>query len=331
MLELLTLTGRSLPHAIMMMVPEAYEKQADIDPKRRAFYEYHSMLMEPWDGPAALVFTDGTLVGATLDRNGLRPGRCLVTDDGLIVLAQRDRRARLRARARSCARAACAPAACSSSTPTQRPHRSRTTRSRRELAASEPWREWLDAGRIRLADLPEREHIVHPPASVTRRQRTFGYTEEEVRILLDADGAERRRAARRHGIRHPDRGAVSERPRLLFDYFTQQFAQVTNPPLDSIREEVVTSLRLGLGPERNLLAAGPEHARQVVLDFPVIDNDELAKIQHIDTARPARAPRRRIRGLYRVDDGPEGACRSGSPRCATRSTRRSRTARSSSC
>src|SRR6185437_2577810 len=170
------------------------------------------------------------------------------------------------------------------------------------LAAAEPYGEWLADGRINLKDLPEREHIVHTPASVTRRQRTFGYTEEEVRVLLKpmaTTGAEPLGAM---GSDTPV-AVLSERPRLLFDYFAQQFAQVTNPPLDSIREEVVTSLALGLGPERNLLSAGPEHARQVVLDFPVIDNDELAKIQHIDP-RPGSRLTTTLRGLYRADAGP---------------------------
>ena len=301
--ELLNLGGRSLPHAMMMMVPEAYENQLDIDPARRDFYEYHSMLMEPWDGPAALVFTDGSLVGATLDRNGLRPGRFLVTDDGLVVLASEIgvldiapervvRKGRLRPGKMFLV-------------DTEAGRLIEDDEIKSELAASEPWGAWLDSSRINLKDLPEREHIVHTPASVTRRQRTFGYTDEEVRMLLKPmaeNGAEPLGAM---GSDTPI-AVLSKRPRLLFDYFTQQFAQVTNPPLDSIREEVVTSLKLGLGPERNLLDATPEHARQVVLDFPVIDNDELAKIQHIapKSSRHAFNPTRTIRGLYRVDQGP---------------------------
>ncbi len=157
---------------------------------------------------------------------------------------------------------------------------------KRELAALQPWQEWLDAGRVRLKDLPEREHIVHPIASITRRQRTFGYTEEEVRILLTPMGQTGAEPLGAMGSDAPI-AVLSERPRLLFDYFVQQFAQVTNPPLDSIREEVVTSLALGLGPERNLLAWGPDHTRTITLDFPVIDNDELAKLQNIDKALPA--------------------------------------------
>ncbi|HVX07102.1 glutamate synthase large subunit [Humibacter sp.] len=297
--ELLTLSGRSLPHAVMMMVPEAWEKQTEIDPARRAFYEYHSMLMEPWDGPAALVFTDGSLVGATLDRNGLRPGRYLVTDDGLVVLGSETgvldidpnrvvRKGRLRPGKMFLV-------------DTVEGRLIEDDEIKASLAAAEPYGEWLDAGRINLKDLPEREHIVHTPASVTRRQRTFGYTEEEVRILLTPmakTGAEPLGAM---GSDTPI-AVLSKRPRLLFDYFTQQFAQVTNPPLDSIREEVVTSLSLGLGPELNLLEPTAEHTRQVVLDFPVIDNDELAKIQHIDPA-PGSRTTVTVHGLYRADAG----------------------------
>ncbi|MFC5501651.1 glutamate synthase large subunit [Lysinimonas soli] len=306
--ELLLLSGRSLPHSIMMMVPEAWENQVDIDPRRRSFYEFHSMLMEPWDGPAALVFTDGSLVGATLDRNGLRPGRFLVTDDGLVVLASEIgvldfpadrivRKGRLRPGKMFLVDTVAGRIV-------------EDDEIKAELSSAEPWQDWLDAGRIHLADLPEREHITHTPASVVRRQRTFGYTEEEVRILVTPmaqNGAEPLGAM---GSDTPI-AVLSDRPRLLFDYFTQAFAQVTNPPLDSIREEVVTSMKLGLGPERNLLTATPEHARQVVLEFPVIDNDELAKIQHIQAPATGQLEHgvklsRVIKGLYRVADGTEG-------------------------
>nr|WP_179559562.1 glutamate synthase large subunit [Microbacterium sp. AK009] len=301
-LELLTLTGRSLPHAVMMMVPEAYEKQADIAPDLRAFYDYHANQMEPWDGPAALIFTDGTLVGATLDRNGLRPGRWTETTDGLVVIGSETgvldiaperikRRGRLRPGRMFLVDTAAGRIV-------------EDDEIKRDLASLHPWQEWLDAGRVRLADLPEREHIVHPIASITRRQRTFGYTEEEVRILLTPMGQNGAEPLGAMGSDTPV-AVLSDRPRLLFDYFVQQFAQVTNPPLDSIREEVVTSLSLGLGPERNLLSWGPDHARTVMLDFPVIDNDELAKIQHIDTALPDRSSVT-IRGLYRVEAGHKG-------------------------
>ena len=298
--ELLTLSGRSLPHAIMMMVPEAWENQPDMDAQRRAFYEYHSSLMEPWDGPAAICFTDGSLVGATLDRNGLRPGRFLVTDDGLIVVgseigvydvdpAKVVQKGRLQPGKMLLV-----------DTVAGRIISDDEIKS--ELAASGPWQEWIDQSRIDLEELPEREHIAHTRSSVIRRQRTFGYTEEELRIMLAPmakTGAEPLGAM---GTDTPI-AVLSSRPRLLFDYFVQQFAQVTNPPLDSIREEVVTSLKLGLGPERNLLSAGPEHTEQVVLDFPVIDNDELAKVLHIRAKNGARQGIK-LKGLYKVNKGP---------------------------
>ncbi|MCR2792628.1 glutamate synthase large subunit [Microbacterium sp. zg.Y625] len=298
-LELLTLSGRSLPHAIMMMVPEAYEKQADIAPDLRAFYDYHSMLMEPWDGPAALIFTDGTLVGATLDRNGLRPGRWTETTDGLIVIGSETgvldfEPSRIKRRGRL------SPGRMFLVDTAER-RIVEDSEIKARLAASEPWELWLRQ-RLQLSELPEREHIVHPIASITRRQRTFGYTEEEVRILLTPMGQNGAEPIGAMGFDTPI-AVLSERPRLLFDYFVQQFAQVTNPPLDSIREEVVTSLRAGLGPERNLLSSGPDHARQITLDFPVIDNDELAKIQNIGRTMPGRRSVT-LRGLYHFDAGP---------------------------
>lgn len=300
--ELLTLSGRSLPHAIMMMVPEAWENQADMDPAVRDFYEYHSMLMEPWDGPAALVFTDGSLVGATLDRNGLRPGRYVITSDGLIILASEIgvldvdpstvvRKGRLRPGSMLLA-------------DTVEGHLIEDHELKQQLAHQEPWGEWIAKNRIELEKLPEREHIVHTPASITRRQRTFGYTEEEVRILLTPMGQHGQEPLGAMGSDTPI-AALSDRPRLLFDYFTQQFAQVTNPPLDSIREEVVTSMRCGLGPERNLLLPTPAHAAQVTLEFPVIDNDELAKIEHLKLAG-GEAATVKLSGLYRVEQGVEG-------------------------
>jgi len=311
-LELLTLTGRSLPHSVMMMVPAAWERQTDLDPDLRAFYEYHANQMEPWDGPAALIFTDGTVVGATLDRNGLRPGRWTETTDGLVVIGSETgvlefeperikRRGRLQ------------PGTMFVVDTAQR-RIVEDEEVKRDLAALHPWQEWLDEGRVRLADLPEREHIVHPVASITRRQRTFGYTEEEVRILLTPMGQTGAEPLGAMGSDAPI-AVLSERPRLLFDYFVQQFAQVTNPPLDAIREEVVTNLSLGLGPERNLLDWGPDHARTIVLDFPVIDNDELAKLRHIDRARPERSSAT-IKGLYHFDLGPHALAQRLEDMCA---------------
>lgn len=300
--ELLTLAGRSLPHAIMMMVPEAWENQPDMDSSVRDFYEYHSMLMEPWDGPAALVFTDGSLVGATLDRNGLRPGRYVITSDGLIILASEIgvldvdpstvvRKGRLRPGSMLLA-------------DTTEGRIIEDHELKQQLAHQEPWGEWVSANRIELEKLPPREHIVHTPASIVRRQRTFGYTEEEVRVLLTPMGQHGAEPLGAMGSDTPI-AALSDRPRLIFDYFSQQFAQVTNPPLDSIREAIVTSMTCGVGPERNLLAATPEHATQVTLEFPVIDNDEVAKIGHLRLPSGESATRK-LSGLYRVDGKTQG-------------------------
>ena len=299
--ELLHLAGRSMPHAMMMMIPEAWEKQSDIDESRKNFYEYHSMLMEPWDGPAAVIFTDGSLVGATLDRNGLRPGRYLVTEDGLVILASEIgvanidpskivRKGRLQPGRMFLA-------------DTVNGRLIDDDEIKSEIAALEPWGDWLEEHRINLEELPDREHIAHTASSVNRRQRTFGYTEEELRILLAPMAKAGAEPLGAMGSDTPI-AAISDRPRLLFDYFVQQFAQVTNPPLDSIREEVVTSLSTGLGPERNLLAATPEHAQQIILQFPVLNNDELAKIQHVE-ARPGMGKSGTIKGLYRLDGGSE--------------------------
>ena len=278
-LELLHLGGRSLPHAVLMMIPEAWENHESMDPARRAFYEFHSTFMEPWDGPACVTFTDGTLIGAVLDRNGLRPGRYWVTDDGLVVLASEAgvldlepervvRRGRLQPGRMFLVDTAAGRIVSDEEV-------------KSTLAGENPYEEWLHAGLIGLADLPEREHIIHTPASVARRQRTFGYTEEELKILIAPMAASGGEALGSMGTDTPI-AVLSERPRIIFDYFTQLFAQVTNPPLDAIREELVTSLGSSIGPEGNVLAATPAHARQVVLPFPVIDNDELAKIVHIN-------------------------------------------------
>ena len=299
--ELLTLSGRSLPHAMMMMVPEAWENQPDMDPELRAFYEYHSSLMEPWDGPAAICFTDGSLVGATLDRNGLRPGRYLVTDDGLIVLgseigvydvdpAKVVQKGRLQPGKMLLVDTAAGRIISDEEI-------------KAELASSGPYREWIDHARIDLQELPEREHIAHTRSSVTRRQRTFGYTEEELRIMLAPMAQHGSEPLGAMGTDTPI-AVLSSRPRLLFDYFVQQFAQVTNPPLDSIREEVVTSMKFGVGPELNLLDATADHAAQVVLDFPVIDNDQLAKIQYL-TDSQGGTETTKIKGLYKVKRGPK--------------------------
>ena len=300
-LELLHLGGRSLPHAVLMMIPEAWEKHDEMDPARKAFYEFHSTFMEPWDGPACVTFTDGTVIGAVLDRNGLRPGRYWVTDDGLVVLASETgvldldpgrvvRKGRLQPGRMFLV-------------DTEHGRIVSDDEIKSSLAAQRPYADWLHAGLINLEDLPEREHIVHSAASVARRQQTFGYTQEELRILLSPMAKTGGEALGSMGTDSPI-AVLSTRPRLIFDYFTQLFAQVTNPPLDAIREELVTSLGTVIGPEGNALSAGAAYARQVVLPFPVLDNDELAKVVHInaDGDLPGYATYV-VRGLYDVSGG----------------------------
>ncbi|WP_107765793.1 glutamate synthase large subunit [Nocardioides terrigena] len=302
-LELLHMGGRSLPHSVLMMIPEAWENHAEMDAKRRAFYQFHSSMMEPWDGPACVVFTDGSQIGAVLDRNGLRPSRYWVTDDGLVVLASEVgvldidpatvvRKGRLQPGRMFLI-----------DTDEHRIIEDEEVKS--ELAAEHPYDEWLHAGLIHLDDVIDREHIVHTHASVTRRQQIFGYTEEELRVLLTPMANTGAETLGSMGTDTPI-AALSEKPRLLFDYFAQLFAQVTNPPLDAIREELVTSLSGTIGPEANLLQPTPASCRQVVLPFPVISNDDLAKIRHIN--RDGDMPgfiTHVSRGLYDVAGGGE--------------------------
>jgi glutamate synthase (NADPH/NADH) large chain len=300
-LELLHLGGRSLPHSVLMMIPEAWENHAEMDPARRAFYEFHSMFMEPWDGPACVAFTDGTLIGAVLDRNGLRPARYWVTDDGLVVLASEV--GVLDIDPASVVRKGRLQPGRMFLVDTEHGRIVDDEEIKADLAGQHPYDEWLHAGRMFLNELPEREHIVHTHASVTRRQQTFGYTDEELRLLVAPMARAGAEPIGSMGTDSPV-AVLSRRSRLLFDYFTQLFAQVTNPPLDAIREELVTALGTAVGPEGSLLSASPAHCRQLVVPFPVIDNDELARIVHInaDGDLPGYATAR-ARGLYTVAGG----------------------------
>ncbi|MBI4936036.1 MAG: glutamate synthase large subunit [Actinobacteria bacterium] len=300
-LELLHLAGRSLPHAMLMMIPEAWENHDTMDAEKRAFYRFHSSLMEPWDGPASVCFTDGTVIGAVLDRNGLRPSRYWVTDDDLVVLASEVgvididpakvvRKGRLQPGRMFLI-------------DTAQGRIVEDDEVKRGLAQAQPYQQWLDEGLVELDELPEREHVVFSRQSVLRRQQMFGYTHEELKIII---GPMAKAGAEPIGSMGTDTpiAVLSERSRLLFDYFQQLFAQVTNPPLDAIREEVVTSVGSTVGPEANLLAPGPESCRQLVLPFPVIDNDELAKIIHInDDGEYPELAAVEVSGLYRVSGG----------------------------
>ena len=303
-LELLYLGGRSLAHAVLMMIPEAWENHASMPKNRRDFYAFHSSLMEPWDGPACVTFTDGHQVGAVLDRNGLRPSRYWVTKDGLVVLASEvgvldipaenvERKGRLQPGKMFLV-------------DIEQGRIIEDGEIKDELANAAPYGKWLEDGMVKLSELPSREHIVYPHSSVVRRQRAFGYTEEDLRILITPMAKNGMEPLGSMGTDTPI-AALSEKPRLIFDYFSQLFAQVTNPPLDAIREELVTSLGTSMGPEHNLLDPSPESCRQVSLAFPVIDNDELAKIININADEDfPELSAHVIRGLFNVSKGGDG-------------------------
>jgi len=303
-LELLHLSGRSLPHAVLMMIPEAWENDSAMDPARRAFYRFHASLMEPWDGPASVAFTDGTLIGAVLDRNGLRPGRWWHTSAGLVVLGSEAGVLDLDP-ATVIAKGRLQPGRMFL-VDTEAGRIVHDDEIKTGLAAAQPYADWLHAGLINLADLPAREHVIYTHDSVTRRQQIFGYTEEELKILVTPMARSGAEPLGSMGTDTPI-SPLSTRPRLLFDYFHQLFAQVTNPPLDAIREELVTSLAATIGPEGNLLEPGPASCRQIVLPYPIIDNDELAKLLSIDEDGDMHGFKAvRVSGLYPLRDGAEG-------------------------
>jgi len=280
-LELLHLAGRSLPHAVAMMIPEAWENDALMDPERRDFYRYHSALMEPWDGPAAVAFTDGKLVGATLDRNGLRPARYVVTRDGRVVAASEDGALRLdpeeiveRWRLRPGRMLV---------VDTERHEVLHDEEAKRPLVKRRPYGEWVALGEVRLDKLPDAPTNGRgEKATLLQRQKAFGYTLEDEGIIL---------APMAKGGKEPDGSmgtdtplaVLSQRPQLLFSYFKQLFAQVTNPPIDPLREELVMSLKMSLGPEGNLFDETPDHCRRLLLDGPVLTDAELAKLRHLTT------------------------------------------------
>ncbi len=329
-LELLHLGGRSLPHAVLMMIPEAWENHDEMDPARRAFYQFHAAMMEPWDGPALIAFTDGTVIGAVLDRNGLRPGRYWVTSDGLVVLASEvgvldiDPAAVVRKGRLQPGRIFLVD------TGTGPDRRGRGDQGRpgrrapvRGLAARRAGAPRRPARRASGGPRPGRAG--HPPADVRlHRGGTAGHP------VARWPGPAPSRSAR--WAPTPRWRCCPTGPRLLFDYFTQLFAQVTNPPLDAIREELVTSLASTIGPEQNLFAPGPASCRQVVLPYPVISDRDLAKIVHIndDGDLPgfaAYVDRRPVPGGRRRRGSAAAADRDLRPR----SPPRSRTAPGSSC
>jgi glutamate synthase (NADPH/NADH) large chain len=312
-LELLHMGGYSLPHAVLMMIPEAWEHHASMPKAKRDFYRYHASLMEPWDGPASIAFTDGSVIGAVLDRNGLRPSRYWVTADDLVIMASEVGVIDI-------------PSERIVSKGRLQPGRMflvDTTAGRiigddevkSGLAEQRPYGEWLDDNQVSLDSIAVSTHPLPPHEAVLHRQQVFGYTSEEVKIILDPMARSGLEPLGSMGTDTPI-AVLSDRPRLLFDYFAQLFAQVTNPPLDAIREELVTALGGTLGPESNLLDPTPGSCRQLFIPQPILSNDDLRKIvtiaDHSDTADFKTVV---LPCLYPVTTGGEGLAKAISHVC----------------
>lgn len=280
--EFLYLSGRSLPHVAMMMVPEPWSNHETMSDEKKAFYEYHSTLMEPWDGPAAMGFTDGVQIGAMLDRNGLRPARYYVTKDDMIILSSE-------------AGVLDIPAEDVLYKDRLRPGRMLLVDTKQgriisdeevkaSIASEQPYREWLEEHLIGLDQLPEAPELPNPKHdNVQQLQQSFGYTFEDLRKVLEPMASTGAEAIGSMGYDAP-LAVLSDRPQRLYNYFKQMFAQVTNPPIDAIREELVTSTATTIGPERNLLKPEPESCRQISLDSPILSNEDFAKIRHVRRA-----------------------------------------------
>ena len=300
-LEFLSLAGRSLPHAVMMMIPEPWSNHESMSDEKKAFYEYHSCLMEPWDGPAAMAFTDGTRVGAVLDRNGLRPARYYVTDDDMIIMASEVgvldvppekvvMKERLRP-GRMLLIDTCEGRIIEDD------------ELKHKIATEQPYRDWLNENMISLEELPEAPHVIEPDhKTVLLREKAFGYTFEDIRMVLAPmakDGVDPIGAM---GTDTP-LAVLSDTPQLLYNYFKQLFAQVTNPPIDALREEIITATETMMGSEGNLVDPNASSCYQIKLKTPVINNDELAKLRHI--TRPGYKSAT-LPILYKVAQGGKG-------------------------
>ncbi|HEU4642790.1 MAG TPA: glutamate synthase large subunit [Gemmatimonadaceae bacterium] len=296
--EFLVQGGRTLPHALMMLIPEAWSGKPHLDAERRAFHEYHAAMMEPWDGPAAVAFTDGVRIGGTLDRNGLRPGRWLATTDDLVVLASEAGAldvapARIRAKGRlQPGRMFLVDTALGRIVEDEE--------LKSDLASRRPYRRWVASSRIGMNELPEpRAGARVERATLRDRQQAFGYTIEELRTILVPMAATGEEPVGSMGNDTP-LAVLSDEPQLLFKYFKQLFAQVTNPPIDPIREQLVMSLAMPIGPKANVLGERPAQARRILVDSPVLTTAQLERIQALNSGN-LRA--RTLRALFAADGG----------------------------
>ena len=308
-LELLVLAGRSLPHALMMMIPEAYEGRDEVPGYLRGFYAFHGCLMEPWDGPAAISFTDGRVIGATLDRNGLRPGRWYETADGWVVLASET--GVLDERPENVVRKGRLQPGKLFLVDLEQGRIVPDEELKREIATRRPYAQWVDEETVHLSDLPAAEKPPPPAEPLRTRQLLFGYAQEDMKVILAPLARNAEEAVGSMGNDTP-LAVLSRRKPLLYSYFKQLFAQVTNPPIDSIREATVMSVTASVGSERNLLDETPEHARQLVIANPILRDSELEQLRHvrsgvfmswtIDTTWPA------VEGADGLEGGIERIC-----------------------
>ncbi len=303
-LELLALGGYSLPEAVLMMIPEPWENHESMDPERAAFYRYHASLMEPWDGPASIAFTDGTVIGAVLDRNGLRPSRYWVTDDDLVVMASEVGVVEVD-QSKVIEKGRLQPGRMFL-IDTDEGRIIRDDEIKAGLASARPYREWLDRTVIHIDDLTPAESPTHEETSLLQRQQTFGYTHEELKVLLAPMAETGKEAIGSMGTDTPV-AVLSSRSRQLSDYFQQLFAQVTNPPLDAIREELITAVCGTLGPEGNLLEPDEQSCRQIFLEHPVITNEQLSRLIGVGGADgPGDFETAVVSCLYPVREGGAG-------------------------
>ncbi|KAA6462117.1 glutamate synthase large subunit [Acidobacteria bacterium AB60] len=299
--EFLFQSGRSLPHVMAMLIPEAWAGNPDMDEEKRAFYEYHASLMEPWDGPAAIAFTDGRVIGATLDRNGLRPGRYIVTKDDLVVLASEA--GVLDVPAQDIRKKGRLQPGRMFLVDTVQKRIISDAEIKKELAARQPYAKWLEEQQVTLDKLPEPARVIAShPETLLRRQRAYGYSEEDLRMLLAPMGAKGEEPVGSMGTDTP-LACLSDRPQPLFNYFKQLFAQVTNPPIDPIREEMVMSLISYIGTERNILDEAPENCHTLKLPHPILTNRDLEKLRRISSGDLLATT---LPALFRAQDGEHG-------------------------
>jgi glutamate synthase (ferredoxin) len=311
-LEFLVLGGRALPHAMMMMIPEPWENHGHMSDDKRAFYEYHSSLMEPWDGPASIAFTDGVRVGAVLDRNGLRPSRYYVTKDDLVIMASE--------------------VGVLDVPPERVLHKQRLQPGRmllvdtaegriisdeelkQRVATEQPYRQWLNANLVRFEDVPDVPDPTpqHDHQTTLQRQQAFGYSFEDLRVNIGPMALTGIQPIGSMGTDTP-LAVLSDKPQLLYNYFKQLFAQVTNPPIDPIREELITAATITLGAQGNLLQPGPENCQQIRLPIPILKNAELAKLRQLDLPGHKSVT---LPILFKAADGKAGIERAMEELCA---------------